>query len=75
MEERYVSSAGDDDDVDDEVDNEEEDEHNDDKSGMQQPVDKDDNHNDQTDNDHCDCDNLVEDSHEMKTTGTWSTKT
>ncbi len=70
--ERYVSSAGDDDGDDD--DNEEVDDHNDDKSETQQPVDKGDNHNDRTDNDHCDCDNLVEDNHELMATGRLSTK-
>lgn len=70
---KYVSSAGgDDDDVDgnDGDDNEEED---DEQSGTQLPVDKDDNRNDCSDNDRQDCDNLVEDNHEMMTTGMLST--
>lgn len=73
---RYVSSARDDDDAgNDDDDNEEEDDHNDEKSEAQLPVDKDDNHNDHTDNDRCDCDNLVEDNHEIMTTGMLSTRT
>lgn len=73
--ERHVSSACVDDDASNDDDNEEEDDHNDVKSETQLPVDKDDTHNDHTDNDRCDCDNLVEDNHDIMTTGMLSTKT
>lgn len=72
---KYVSSAGggDDDDGDgnDGDDNEEE---GDEQSGMQLPVDKDDSRNDRADYDRRDCNNLVEDNHEMMTTGVLSTE-
>lgn len=41
---------------------------------MQLPVDKDDSRNDRVDNDRRDCNNLVEDNHEMMTTGMLSTE-
>lgn len=55
----------DNDDDDDADDDEEEDVY--DKHDMETPqsVSEDVNHNDRTDNDQCDCDNLVEDNHEM----------
>lgn len=61
----------DDDDGNDGDDNEEE---GDEQSGMQLPVDKDDSRNDRVDNDRSDCNNLVEDNHEMMTTGMLSTE-
>lgn len=55
-------------------DNGEEDDHDDDNSETRQPVDTGDNHNDLSDNDQFDCDNLVEDSHETLTKETVRTK-
>lgn len=69
---KYVSLAGggdDDGDGDDGSDGDDNEEEDDEQSGTQLPVDKDDSRNDGADNDRQDCDNLVEDNHEMMTAG------
>lgn len=71
---KYISSAGDDDDDDhDGNDGDENEEEDDEQSGMQLPVDEDDERNDRADNDRQGCDYLVEDNHEMMTGGMLST--